>query len=705
MTNEFEKEMEPTNKKVKIDPDLKKCSVPFCSTRALSRFSRIPANEAKKQEWLKILEIPNILTPNSRVCHRHFHERDFINSKNRKRLKTNAIPSVKLKKEFLESTEVDSVIIKQEISEQINFQGVVNNFEIDPLLSDEKFSMDTDSITIKEEHLETKSEMVESPSILGADSLFDTDSITIKEDPLDTNLMEDNFVAITQKSSEKINHEKQEISWEDKVSNVSLIRKYECGHCEKSFDLLTPLKRHIILEHQVEKIYDCEICCAIFTNGEALRDHIMSVHEEKKLFPCNFCNFKAAKYINWKAHLLLAHEKNVFKCDICCIRFAQEYDLISHMKKTHEVALKRGKTKSEKSGFKCDNCFLMFVREIDLKSHINKAHEKTMALKTEKSYTCNHCFVCFKDKLAKHDKFCKGKKFQCTLCSGSYQTEYHLETHISIKHPNSLETSPIRIEDELIDKTSESITNKCLSCDAQFSTKIALENHVSTYHKNQVLKECPCCNAYFSSQMNQVTINRHINKCIKECRVAKDKEFAEEFANSQKSSIPSTSKVKIKLQEEILESKSFKDYISQIDPLEAPTENKVSVNCPSLDFGYQTIEKEEFEKHIAIGYKGNIIVNKDSVGKQTHKKWNGEPPSVLHSKIVHEVKKPQESYTCNHCFVCFKDKDKLVKHDKVCKDKKFQCTLCSCSYQIEYHLERHFSLKHSLETSPIRNQD
>jgi len=37
---------------------------------------------------------------------------------------------------------------------------------------------------------------------------------------------------------------------------------------------------------------------------------------------------------------------------------------------------------------------------------------------------------------------------------------------------------------------------------------------------------------------------------------------------------------------------------------------------------------------------------------------------------VHEVKKPQESYTCHHCFVCFKDRDKLAKHDKVCKDKK-----------------------------------
>jgi hypothetical protein len=32
-----------------------------------------------------------------------------------------------------------------------------------------------------------------------------------------------------------------------------------------------------------------------------------------------------------------------------------------------------------------------------------------------------------------------------------------LERHISLKHPNSLETSPIRIEDEVIEKTSESI--------------------------------------------------------------------------------------------------------------------------------------------------------------------------------------------------------------------------------------------------------
>ena len=70
--------------------------MPFCSTRALLGFSRIPTNEAQKQKWLKILEIPNNLTPNSRVCHRHFHENDFINSENRKRLKTNVVPSINL---------------------------------------------------------------------------------------------------------------------------------------------------------------------------------------------------------------------------------------------------------------------------------------------------------------------------------------------------------------------------------------------------------------------------------------------------------------------------------------------------------------------------------------------------------------------------------------------------------------------------------
>ena len=426
-----ETETQLKNMKVKVDPNLKKCSVPFCSTRALSGFSRIPTNEAKKQEWLKILEISNVLKPNARICHRHFNESDFINSENRKRLKTNAIPlfgrtndSVKIKeKGSLESVliEPDSVIIKQESSEQTNFQDADSKFERDPLLSDEKSSVDTkvgwnrfqstfidaDSITIKEEDLEARPEMIESPSILRDNPLFETDVITVKRDPLDTNLIEDNDAAIEQKNNEKIYHKKQKISWEDKVSNVSWVRKYECGHCEKYFDLLTALKRHIILEHQIEKVYDCEICCAIFTNDEALRDHIMSVHEEKKLFACNFCVFKAGKYIDWKEHLLLVHEKNVFKCDICCIRFAQEFDLISHMKRTHEIALKQQTLHSK------------IVHEVK---------------KPEEFYACNHCFVCFKDKdkLAKHDKVCKDKKFQCTLCSGSYQKECHLESHISI---------------------------------------------------------------------------------------------------------------------------------------------------------------------------------------------------------------------------------------------------------------------------------
>lgn len=85
-------------KDVKVDSNLKKFIVPFCENRSLNGFFRIP--EDRKEKWLELCEIKFEVTPDSRVCMKHFVESDFTegsrNSKERKVLKKTALPSQNL---------------------------------------------------------------------------------------------------------------------------------------------------------------------------------------------------------------------------------------------------------------------------------------------------------------------------------------------------------------------------------------------------------------------------------------------------------------------------------------------------------------------------------------------------------------------------------------------------------------------------------
>ena len=84
----------------KVEKNLRKCIVPFCPTRAVTGLWRLPKDPAKNQKWLEILQLKfeTKLTPNSRVCHRHFNENAFTNSKVRKKLKPTAEPTENLPK-------------------------------------------------------------------------------------------------------------------------------------------------------------------------------------------------------------------------------------------------------------------------------------------------------------------------------------------------------------------------------------------------------------------------------------------------------------------------------------------------------------------------------------------------------------------------------------------------------------------------------
>lgn len=68
------------------------------------------------------------------------------------------------------------------------------------------------------------------------------------------------------------------------------IAPQKCPTCEKTFDELKKLKRHMAM-CQVERRFLCDICCMKFKNKTALNSHLMR-HNDANKVPCTLCGHR-----------------------------------------------------------------------------------------------------------------------------------------------------------------------------------------------------------------------------------------------------------------------------------------------------------------------------------------------------------------------------------------------------------------------------
>ena len=195
-------------------------------------------------------------------------------------------------------------------------------------------------------------------------------------------------------------------------------KKYECPHCEKSFNSKRDRKRHINCRHLQTKGKSCDICDYKTVRGTNLLHHIQSVHEGIR-YSCDECSFQATTLGNVNVHKKIKHQGLRYRCDQC-----------DHSVTSYNNLLKHKKSKHEGVEYSCHICVYKVKTEETLLNHMRNIHEA-------KLLTCDYCdYANVKiAKLEHHTRSVHQENWpKCDICDYKTKNVATLEEHFKISH-------------------------------------------------------------------------------------------------------------------------------------------------------------------------------------------------------------------------------------------------------------------------------
>lgn len=216
--------------------------------------------------------------------------------------------------------------------------------------------------------------------------------------------------------------------------------KFKCSICGACYDSKETLDTHVESDHNKVKTYRCPECNRTFNRMYHLKRHIQ-IHDNPQsildsVVPdtnevCKICGEKFTKRHYLRDHIAKAHmSPRQYKCDVCGGEFKTEHILKQHQQKMHGENAKK---------YKCELCDEIFCKMSDLSNHKHEKHPKP--------YICEKCGNCFARKtnltehMKKHDKPRDARKmFHCPVegCNSSFTRKSNLQTHIDTIHKNVL---------------------------------------------------------------------------------------------------------------------------------------------------------------------------------------------------------------------------------------------------------------------------
>ena len=196
------------------------------------------------------------------------------------------------------------------------------------------------------------------------------------------------------------------------------VKKYECPHCEKTFNSQPDRKRHIDRRHLKKKDKSCDMCDYKAVRGTNLLHHIQSVHEGIR-YSCDECSFQATTQGNVNVHKKIKHQGLRYRCDQCDHSVTSYNNLLKHKKSKHEGAQ-----------YSCKICDYKVKTEETLLNHMRNIHEA-------KLLNCDFCdYTNVKiTKLEHHTRSVHQANWpKCDICDYKTTNVTKLEEHLKISH-------------------------------------------------------------------------------------------------------------------------------------------------------------------------------------------------------------------------------------------------------------------------------
>ncbi|KAK3605699.1 hypothetical protein CHS0354_013496 [Potamilus streckersoni] len=520
-------------------------------------------------------------------------------------------------------------------------------------------------------------------------------------------------------------------------SAVSLVYKFICKQCDKSYASWRSYKEHRRQKHP----FQCDQCSKKFAEEKTFDAHMRAHYGlgTGKIYDCPVCGKISPDSSSRVKHMRLHTGEKPYKCEICGKRFTQTGHLHSHMR-----------IHNGEKPYSCPICNKFFSERSSVKRHLRKVHYKEHSKKCEVCNVVCNTLAEYRDHLKQfHKQF-----FTCEICQKDFPDSRRLKLHQFTAHEklgeNAVKLTCEECGKKLYSKqglkrhmrrhhaggSGEKISFNCGMCDKSFRSAAILERHMLKHVQKQYI--CVTCNKVFnsSSALSQhrkahaieelKKSDRNLEQTIVEASLrtlevakstngqdSRDNTNSDSTTNintenlrqvigsgsqTQSSNLNENEAVFVESFPDIdiqkysharsLSIENEKNSVSNLNQGSSQSMSKVRSTVINPDSLFKTVIKTTFSA------KSDAVDDGNGESEQAHEQSEGTSPCGPLQSVKKSNVKKLTIQTCHLCGTYYASRTKLIQHmQNSHAPKSFKCSQCNKAYgsaaMLKLHQRKH----------------